>query len=297
MINSSQIIIIMISIFSIAFSQTVLVFNDFESDFEDSTTFLKNSFLSKDIFYGNNLEKFTSNIDDFPNPASSRMEVVKSLSPQVNADYILYNKITNENSQIYLDGQMYNSRSGGLVARKNIRISSYFKGLENELKIWFGEFFNSIEDEWIKKRDVVLFIPPELIENDKTPLGAVKRSLIYPGLGQSYSGKRNSAYIWAGLESSMLTSILVSYIGYKNSVNAFKIHTKNYEESSEQIEFDDSRKSAELEWQKHKDFNSYMIYSGIAAGSIWAANTIHAYIVGPRPKKDIIQKWDIVPSK
>ena len=37
-----------------------------------------------------------------------------------------------------------------------------------------------------------------------------------------------------------------------------------------------------------------MIYSGIAAGSLWIVNGIHAYIVGPRPKKDIIQKWDIV---
>ena len=298
MINLSQMILItVISIFSNTFSQTIFVFNDFDSELGDSTAILKNAFLSKDIFYGNNFENFATDIDIFPNPAASRMEAVKSLSPQVSADYILYNKITNDNSQIYLDGQMYNSRSGGLVSRKNIKISAYFKGLENELKIWFGEFFNAIDDEWIKKRDVVLFIPPELIKYDKTPFGAVKRSLIYPGLGQSYSGKHNSAYIWAGLESSMLTSVLVSYIGYKSSVSAFKMHTKNYEQSSEQIEFDDSRKSAELDWKKHKDFNNYMIYSGIAAGSIWAANTIHAYIVGPRPKKDIIQEWDIVPAE
>jgi len=25
---------------------------------------------------------------------------------------------------------------------------------------------------------------------------------------------------------------------------------------------------------------------------LWALNGVHAYIVGPRPKKDIIQKWD-----
>ena len=34
-----------------------------------------------------------------------------------------------------------------------------------------------------------------------------------------------------------------------------------------------------------------LIYTSIASGSLWFANGIHAYIVGPRPKKDIIQKW------
>ena len=49
--------------------------------------------------------------------------------------------------------------------------------------------------------------------------------------------------------------------------------------------------------KKHKGYNSALIYSGITAGSLWVVNGIHAYIVGPRPKKDIIQKWDIVTPK
>ena len=92
MINLSQMILItVISIFSNTFSQTIFVFNDFDSELGDSTAILKNAFLSKDIFYGNNFENFATDIDIFPNPAASRMEAVKSLSPQVSADYILYN--------------------------------------------------------------------------------------------------------------------------------------------------------------------------------------------------------------
>ena len=77
-------------------------------------------------------------------------------------------------------------------------------------------------------------------------------------------------------------------------MKGLQTYRKKYEESSEQVEFDNYRNLAEGEWKKHKVYNSAMIYSGIAAGSLWIVNGIHAYIVGPRPKKDIIQKWDIV---
>ena len=51
------------------------------------------------------------------------------------------------------------------------------------------------------------------------------------------------------------------------------------------------------EWEKHKKYNSALIYTSIASGSLWLINGIHAYIVGPRPKKDIIQKWDVAIPK
>ena len=47
----------------------------------------------------------------------------------------------------------------------------------------------------------------------------------------------------------------------------------------------------------HNKYNSALIYTSIASGSLWLINGIHAYIVGPRPKKDIIQKWDVAIPK
>ena len=40
-----------------------------------------------------------------------------------------------------------------------------------------------------------------------------------------------------------------------------------------------------------------MIYTAATAGTFWVVNSIHAYIVGPRPEKDILQKWDIIPPE
>ena len=96
----------------------------------------------------------------------------------------------------------------------------------------------------------------------------------------------------SSLESMLLTSVLVSYLSYNKSVKNFKNYSKLYEESSEQVEFDEYRSLSNSEWEKHKKYNSALIYTSIASGSLWLANGIHAYIVGPRPKKDIIQKWN-----
>ena len=86
-------------------------------------------------------------------------------------------------------------------------------------------------------------------------------------------------------------------MNYNKSVQEFKKYSKLYEESSEQIEFDKYRVLSNSEWEKHKKYNSALIYTSIASGSLWLINGIHAYIVGPRPKKDIIQKWDVAIPK
>ena len=129
---------------------------------------------------------------------------------------------------------------------------------------------------------------------EKTPQGAMARSFMVPGWGQFYSDEYNSGVMFSGIEATLLSAVLVSYLSYSKSVKGLQTYRKKYEGSSEQVEFDNYRNLAEGEWKKHKVYNSAMIYSGIAAGSLWVVNGIHAYIVGPRPKKDIIQKWDIV---
>ena len=164
----------------------------------------------------------------------------------------------------------------------------------NELKLWIGEVFKEIDKDWVEYRELILFQDAEAIVPDKTPQGAMARSFMVPGWGQFYSDEYNSGVMFSGLEATLLTAVLVSYLGYNKSVKGLRSYTKLYEESSEKVKFDKYRALAESEWKKHKGYNSALIYSGVTAGSLWVVNGIHAYIVGPRPKKDIIQKWDIV---
>ena len=272
---------------------SILIFNEFESKVIDQEKLeLSNFFTTKDFIIGDDVKPFSSSVDSMSNPASGRMSIIRKLGKDLDIDYVLFHKINKDSNRFYLEGQMFRTESGGMIHRRIVDITNYYKGHINELKLWVGDVFNEIDKEWVEYRKMVLFQNPEDIIQKKTPEGAMIRSLMVPGWGQFYSDKPTSGKVWAGIEASLITTILVSYIGYNNSVKGFKSNTSLYEGSSEKNEFTEYRNQVDIEWKKHKDYNSAMIYSAITAGTLWALNGVHAYIVGPRPKKDIIQKWD-----
>ena len=272
---------------------SILILNEYDSSIGDIE--LSEYFPSKNFIAGEDTSPFLSSLDSLKNPASGRMPLVRTMGEDFDVDYILFHQIINDSSRFLLEGQMFNTKSGGLIHRRIVDITNYYKGQMNEIKLWVGDVFKEIDKEWVDYRKLILFNDPEGIIQDKTPQGAMARSFMLPGWGQFYSDKYNAGVMFSGIEATLLTTVLVSYLSYNKSVKGFKSYTKLYEESSEQVEFDEYRAQANSEWEKHKLYNSAMIYTGIAAGSIWIVNGIHAYIVGPRPKKDIIQKWNITP--
>ena len=273
-------------------SPSILILNEFDSNTDDLK--LSEYFPNKNFISGNDTAPFLKSLDSLNNPASGRMPLVRSMGKDFDVDYILFHQIINDSSRFLLEGQMFNTKSGGLIHRRIVDITNYYRGQVNEIKLWVGEIFEEIDKDWEEYRKLVLFDDPESIIMEKTPQGAMARSFMVPGWGQFYSDEYNSGVMFSGIEATLLSAVLVSYLSYSKSVKGLQTYRKKYEESSEQVEFDNYRNLAEGEWKKHKVYNSAMIYSGIAAGSLWIVNGIHAYIVGPRPKKDIIQKWDIV---
>ena len=273
-------------------SPSILILNEFDSNTDDLK--LSEYFPKKNFISGNDTAPFLKSLDSLNNPASGRMPLVRSMGKDFDVDYILFHQIINDSSRFLLEGQMFNTKSGGLIHRRIVDITNYYRGQVNEIKLWVGEIFEEIDKDWEEYRKLVLFDDPESIVMEKTPQGAMARSFMVPGWGQFYSDEYNSGVMFSGIEATLLSAVLVSYLSYSKSVKGLQTYRKKYEESSEQVEFDNYRNLAEGEWKKHKVYNSAMIYSGIAAGSLWIVNGIHAYIVGPRPKKDIIQKWDIV---
>ena len=272
---------------------SILIFNEFDSKVINQEKLeLSNFFPTKDFIIGDDVRLFSSSVDSMNNPASGRMSIIRKLGKDLDIDYVLFHKINKDSNRFYLEGQMFRTESGGMIHRRIVDITNYYKGHINELKLWVGDVFNEIDKEWVEYRKMVLFQNPEDIIQKKTPEGAMIRSLMVPGWGQFYSDKPTSGKIWAGIEASLITAIIASYIGYNSAVKGFMSSTSLYEGSSEEIEVAEHRNQVNIEWKKHKDYNSAMIYSAITAGTLWALNGVHAYIVGPRPKKDIFQKWD-----
>ena len=272
--------------------KTILMLNQFESEIPELNSTLEANFSGSEFQFSEPIEKLITDLDVEQYPAASRMGLVKMVGNEYGVDYIIYNQIRNQNERFYLEGRIFSTRSGGLILRRKLNLLNYTEGQVNELNLWIGEIMNIVYPGWIKNRESILFVDPDNITYEKTPMGAAMRSLAVPGWGQAYSGKKLSAAFWAGLESSLSIGILLSFLNYNTASKNFIKYQKDYNSTDDEKEIARYRALAISEHAKHIRYNNLMIAFASITGTTWMANSVHAWIVGPRPFYEIYREWD-----
>ena len=266
--------------------------NHFDKYLPNAESSLIENFSNSTFEFDSTFHILFEDIDNHENPASSYMNAIKELGEKHKVNFILFNQIKHVNDRFMLEGQLFNTRSGGLIYRRKIDLTNYINGQINELRMWVGNVTGSVNDEWQKNRESILFRGSEDIEHKKTPMGAAMRSLVAPGWGQVYSDKKVSAGVWAGTESSLSLAAIISFLNYNKAAKSFKKNSKLYHGTNNEKQVADYRAAAENDWNDHVTFSALAIAFAGATGTGWVANSIHAWIVGPRAYKNLYQKWD-----
>ncbi len=280
-------------VFCLGKEPTFLILNHFDRDIPEIDSNLVINFSEFEFQFTSPLKQLIGELDQIDNPASWQMDFVKEIGVEYNVDFILFNQIEHQEKRFLLEGQFYSTRSGGLLNRRKIDLSNYEDCQLNELNMWIGDIIQSNRHSWDKKRQSILYLDPDKIIHEKTPMKSAMRSLLVPGWGQLYSGKNNSAGLWAGTESALIFGILVSLFKYDEAVKNFKSYEKSYNNTDDEKEIAYFRKQAEINHDNHILFNNLVISFVGATSTGWLANSIHAWIVGPRPNKNIYKKWDL----
>ena len=280
------------SLYSTNLEPTFLVLNHFDKFLPNADSSLIENFSNSTFEFDSTFHILFEDIDNHENPASSYMNTIKELGTKHKVNFILFNQIKHVNDRFMLEGQLFNTRSGGLIYRRKIDLTHYLNGQINELSMWVGNVTGSVNDEWQKNRESILFRGSEDIEYKKTPMGAAMRSLVAPGWGQVYSDKKVSAGVWAGTESTLSLAVLISFLNYDKAAKSFKKNSKLYDGTYDEKDVADYRAAAENDWDDHVTFSALAIAFAGATGTGWVANSIHAWIVGPRAYKNLYQKWD-----
>ena len=280
------------SLYSANLEPTFLVLNHFDKYLPNADSSLIENFTNSTFEFDSTFHILFEDIDNHENPASSYMNTIKELGTKHKVNFILFNQIKHVNDRFMLEGQLFNTRSGGLIYRRKIDLTNYLNGQINELRMWVGNVTGSVNDEWQKNRESILFLGSEDIEHKKTPMGAAMRSLVAPGWGQVYSDKKVSAGVWAGTESTLSLVAIISFLNYDKAAKSFKNNSKLYRETNDEKDVANYRAAAENDWNDHVKFSALAIAFAGATGTGWVANSIHAWIVGPRAYKNLYQKWD-----
>jgi len=275
-----------------AFDQeaTYLVLNHFDKPLPDIDQSLIDNFNNSSFNFDESVNLLFDDIDSDKNPASKYMDQIKELGTIHHVNYILLNKIKHNNDRIIMEGLLFNTRSGGLVHRRKINVKDYNNGSVNEISLWVGEIRNKIQKQWEEARESIMFLNPEEISYDKTPMGAALRSLAIPGWGQAYSGNSLSAGLWAALELSLSLAFISSYTNYDTSAKSYLQNRKLYNATDDEKEVSAYRASAEKDWDDHVMYSKLAIALAGSTITGWVSNSVHAWVFGPRPYTNIYQK-------
>ena len=280
------------SLYSTNLEPTFLVLNHFDKFLPNADSSLIENFSNSTFEFDSTFQILFEDMDNHENPAASHMVTIKELGEKYQVNYILFNRIEHINDRFILNGLLFNTRSGGLIHRRKIDLKQYLNGQINELNMWVGNTVGQVEKNWENNRKSILFSDPEEINYQKTPRGAAIRSLAAPGWGQAYSGKKISAGLWASTESSLSIAAIISFLNYDKAAKSFKKNSKLYHGTNDEKEVANYRTAAENDWNDHVTFSALAIAFAGATGTGWVANSIHAWIVGPRAYKNLYQKWD-----
>jgi len=280
------------SLYSANLESTFLVLNHFDKFLPNADSSLIENFSNSTFEFDSTFHILFEDIDNHENPAASHMVTIKELGEKYQVNYILFNRIEHINDRFILNGLLFNTRSGGLIHRRKIDLKQYLNGQINELNMWVGNTVGKVEKNWEKNEKKSFVYGSEEINYQKTPRGAAIRSLAAPGWGQAYSGKKISAGLWASTESSLSLAAIISFLNYDKAAKSFLKNSKLYDGTNDEKEVADYRAAAENDWDDHVTFSALAIAFAGATGTGWVANSIHAWIVGPRAYKNLYQKWN-----
>ena len=181
-----------------------------------------------------------------------------------------------------IDVKMFEVATGAAAKTKNSTYSGKVDGLITEIEILAWEMMGLKPPKSLanKKRGGSQSVSTAVAEKNR--FGAAVRSLILPGWGQLYSGKKLMGWSILGGEAVIGALAFSSYSAYSKANSDLVSFNEQYNNATDPLQIADFREKtlqAEVDQISSNDQMTMMIY---AAGGIWAINVVHAMLTGPK---------------
>ena len=127
----------------------------------------------------------------------------------------------------------------------------------------------------------------------KTQVGALVRGIAFPGLGHLYSNERKWAYLWMGAEAVMGALIYSTYSAHQSATTDWNNYQQLYRNERDVVLVMEHRQNRDNSMADIEAANGQLALLAGIASSVWIANAVHAYLVGPgseKKKKDKKEK-------
>ena len=115
----------------------------------------------------------------------------------------------------------------------------------------------------------------------KTKMGAMVRSLLFPGLGQFYADRKIWGYGWIAAEVVAAGLIVMNYSNYKTAYDDYNDYHTSYANATDPVLIAHYKTQSQNSHENLESAMDDMKTMASIAGVVWIANAVHAYIVGP----------------
>ena len=185
-----------------------------------------------------------------------------------------------------IDVKMFSVATGAAENMQSVTYQGKVDGLITEIEIlaWTILGLDPPNQLLQKKRmGTSAFLAQQSQAAGKTKMGAMLRSLFFPGLGQFYSDQKLWGYGWIAAEAVMGGLIFMNYSNYQTAYDDYNNYQSLYNSETDPAliaQYKDQSQASHSEMDNANDAIKTM--AGIA-GAVWVANAVHAYMVGPKP--------------
>ena len=113
-------------------------------------------------------------------------------------------------------------------------------------------------------------------------MGAMTRSLLFPGLGQFYANQRMWGYGWIAAEVVAGGLIVMNYSNYKTAYDDYNDYHASYANATDPVLIAHYKTQSQNSHENIESAMDDMKTMASIAGVVWIANVVHAYMVGPK---------------
>ena len=185
-----------------------------------------------------------------------------------------------------IDVKMFSVATGAAENMKSVTYQGKVDGLITEIEIlgWTILGLDPPNQLLQKKRlGTTAFLAQQAQSAGKTQMGALVRSLLFPGLGQFYSDQRIWGYGWIAAEAVVGGLIFMNYSNYQTAYDDYNNFHTSYDNETDPVLIAEYKAQSQTSHADMESANNAMkTMAGIAA-AVWIANAVHAYMVGPKP--------------
>lgn len=181
-----------------------------------------------------------------------------------------------------IDAKMVSVETGASVETRNVTYIGKVDGLITEIELLAWDITNQPPPVVLKEKRKLgaqAFLAQSVKE--KTRLGAVVRSTLFPGIGQIYSGRKLMGWAWLGSELGIGALTYLNYSVYKTAYDDYEKYQLLYSQSTDPTQIAEYKQLALKALDDEKKANDRLTNILYVGGAVWVTNIIHAFITGP----------------